>query len=295
MKKWIFVFSLVLAFNAYGVNDWTDCGTDAHGNTANCQYKIDTDGTLTIRGIGENGNIGNWLESSPPWMAQKNNIHNVVIENSIKDLGQRAFKGIRTIDPVQVPSSITQISDYAFNESSIKEVILPNSVVSIGWDAFSWSSLSKIDIPDSVTTIDSWAFRGTNLENIVFPDTLTSIGAATLTYLKHLKTLTIGENTELKNAFYLSSDTSIGVDFENLQIYCTGNTAKCDANLETAGYPNLKSQKATTKQINGVTYVYDASGKLVTTSGSRKEKRIYTIDEANQVTGTKNRVSIMYR
>ena len=57
----------------------------------------------------------------------------------------------------------------------------------------------------------------------------------------------------------------------------------------------LKSSKATTKQINGVTYIYDKSGKLVTSSGHRSEKRIYTIEEANAVAGARNRVSIKYR
>ena len=57
----------------------------------------------------------------------------------------------------------------------------------------------------------------------------------------------------------------------------------------------LKSSKATTKKINGVTYVYDKNGKLVTSSGHRTEKRIYTLEEANAVAGVKNRISIKYR
>ena len=40
---------------------------------------------------------------------------------------------------------------------------------------------------------------------------------------------------------------------------------------------------------------YDKNGKLVISSGHRREKRIYTIDEANAVAGEKNRVSITYR
>ncbi|MBR1915169.1 MAG: leucine-rich repeat domain-containing protein [Alphaproteobacteria bacterium] len=292
MKKLFFIISAT--FLPFSSNAWEACGIDANGNTANCEYQI-IDGTLTIRGTGNNGNIGDWLESSPPWAAQKASIHNVVIEDSIKDLGQRAFWAIHTTDPVQVPSSVTQICDYAFNGSSIAEIVIPNSVTSIGTDAFSWSGLEKINIPDSITSINGWSFRGTNIKNLVIPDSVTSIGAHAFTALSFLETLTISENTQLEQIFTNPYSQDLEINTSNLKIYCTGDTAKCDANLAAAGYPELKTSKATTKQINGVTYVYDKNGKLVTSSGQRTEKRIYTIDEANAVAGDKNRVSIKYR
>ena len=111
MKKWIFVFSAFLAFNAHGANDWLDCGEDAKGNTANCQYKIDTDGTLTVRGVGNDGNIGYWEQDTgviAPWRGK--GVTNVVIENSIKDLGQKGFYGITSQNSVVIPSSVETIS-----------------------------------------------------------------------------------------------------------------------------------------------------------------------------------------
>ena len=292
MKKLILFFGLGLAFNAYGINDWLDCGKDALGYTANCQYKIDTDGTLTIRGTGNSGNIGYWLyhdkdEIVQPWKGQ--GVTNVIIEDSIKDLGTLGFANIASENPIIIPSSVTQIRRYALDGVNVSEVIIPNSVTSIEEAAFAWSAIQKIDIPVSVKTIENSAFRGmTGLTDLIVPDSVEKIGSNALLYCSNLKILTIGENTQLSDLF----GTSIPA---NLKIYCTGDTAKCDANLAAAGYSDLKSSKATTQKINGVTYIYDKSGKLVTSSGHRTEKRIYTIEEANRVAGDKNRVSIRYR
>ncbi|MBR1915839.1 MAG: leucine-rich repeat domain-containing protein [Alphaproteobacteria bacterium] len=299
MKKLILFFGLGLAFNAYGINDWLDCGKDALGYTANCQYKIDTDGTLTIRGTGNSGNIGYWLyhdkdEIVQPWKGQ--GVTNVIIEDSIKDLGTLGFANIASENPIIIPSSVTQIRRYALDGVNVSEVIIPNSVTSIEEAAFAWSAIQKIDIPVSVKTIENSAFRAmTGLTDLIVPDSVEKIGSNALSYCSNLKILTIGENTQLGKIFTGFDGDGVFTDIANLKIYCTGDTAKCDANLAAAGYPELKTSKATTKQINGVTYVYDKNGKLVTSSGHRTEKRIYTIDEANAVAGDKNRVSIKYR
>ena len=150
--------------------------------------------------------------------------------------------------------------------------------------------------PEGIETIEDRAFEGsTELISVVIPDSVTSIGGGAFGYCLQLQSITIGENTKLEEIFRGTNSDTVFTDIANLKIYCTGDTAKCDANLETAGYPELKSIKASTKQANGVTYVFDNKGKLVTTSGRRTEKRIYTIDEANIVAGKVNSVKIRYR
>ncbi len=296
MKKYILILSTLFAFNTNAANDWLDCGTDANGDTANCQYKIDTDGTLTIRGVGNNGNIGVWDQDSgviAPW--REKGVTNVVIEESIKDLGAKGFNTIVSQNPIEIPSTITTITQKAFFGVNTSEIVIPDTVTLIKSDAFSWSGIQKIDIPDSVTTIEHSALRATSLTNLVVPDSVTFVGGYALSHIENLQTLTIGDNTQLDEIFTgWGSDAGVAYT-SGFKIYCTGDTSKCDANLAAAGYSDLKSERATTKKINGVTYVYDSKGKLVTTSGHRTEKRIYTIEEANQVAGKVNRVSIKYR
>ena len=295
MKKLLFI--LTATFFSFSSNAWEPCGTDAKGNTANCEYQIDASGTLTIRGVGNNGNIGYWYSAEQgaiiqPW--KNKGVTNIVIEDSIKNLGSYGFNGIKSTNPIEIPSTISQIRVASFFGVFTPEVIIPDTVTSIDSAAFSWSNIQKINIPESVTTISD-AFRGTPLTDIVIPDSVNSISDLAFSSCTNLQSITIGENTQLGKIFEGYNGDTIFTDIANLKIYCTGDTSKCDANLATAGYTDLKSSKATTKKINGVTYVYDKNGKLVTSSGHRTEKRIYTIDEANAVAGDKNRVSIRYR
>lgn len=292
MKKLFFIISAI--FLPFSSNAWEACGTDADGNTANCEYQI-INGTLTIRGVGNNGNIGSWKQDfGAPWKGK--GVTNVVIEDSIKDLGSQAFREVKSNNPIEISTSLTQISPLAFYELKTSEVIIPNTVNEIGSEAFSWSDIKKVTIPETVVAIGNNAFRGTQLTDIVFPDSVQSIGNKALSACTKLQSITIGENTNLGALFEGYDYDTISTDIANLKIYCTGDTEKCDANLAAAGYTDLKSSKATTKQINGVTYIYDKNGKLVTTSGHRSEKRIYTIDEANLVAKpTGNRVSITYK
>ena len=290
MKKTVLILGILSSFNA---NAWEPCGTDAEGNTANCEYQI-IDGTLTIRGVGNNGNIGSWSNDTgilAPWRGK--NVENVVIENSIKDLGQMGFVYIKSQNPITIPNSITTIGSNAFFAADTSEIIIPDSVTDISSTAFNWSSIKKIDIPDSVKILGG--LRGTNLVDVVVPDSVERIRDIAFSYCINLQSLTIGENTQINQIFDFY-DEERSENLENLKIYCTGDTKKCDANLEAAGYGELKSIKATTKQVNGVTYVYDNKGKLVTTSGKRKEKRIYSIEEASLVSKkTGNTFKLRYK
>ena len=264
MRTYVLILGLILSFKATA---WEDCGTDRHNNIANCEYQI-IDGTLILRGTNGIGNIGDWANVNTPWRNQS--IQNIVIESSIKDLGGQGFAYI-TSDKIEIPYGITNIS----------------------FDAFKWVQTREVIVPETVTRIDALAFAGSTIEKLVIPDCVESIGTAALYATTNLTTLVIGDHTSLGSIF--SYDGSMA-DTTNLKIYCSGDTAKCDANLEAAGYPEFKSIKATTKKINGVAYIYDTSGKLITTSGKRKEKRIYTLDEANAVTKpTGNTVRIKYR
>jgi len=266
MKKTVLILGILSSFNA---NAWEACGTDANGNTANCEYQI-IDGTLTIRGTGNNGNIGYWYSSAQydyvqPW--KDKGVKNVVIEDTIKDLGSYAFYVMNIQNPVVIPESVTSISNAAFDGLRAPEVIIPDSVEIIEEKAFHHTVISSaIVIPDSVTTIKSNAFG--------------FFGAANVDIVLSDKTQNIDSDA---------------LDSQNIRnIYCIGDIAQCQQNV--GGQFAGKIKQATTKKVNGVTYVYDNKGKLVTTSGKRKEKRIYTIEEANAVAKpTGNTVRIKYR
>ena len=268
MWKCVLVLALMASFSVSAANDcavgeencW-ECGQDCTARFNPSTKTFQVSGTGQMAGLATDGQAAN-----VPWSH---------IAPLVKEI---TFEG-----------SLQSISTYAFYHMPAENVTIPDTVTTIVYGAFYENhALQNITIPDSVTKIGPYSFYNTNIKNIVIPDSVTSIGGGAFSYCLQLQSITIGENTQLDKIF----DNTIP---QNLKIYCTGDTAKCDANLETAGYPELKSIGATTKQANGVTYVFDNKGKLVTTSGRRTEKRIYTIDEANAVAGKVNSVKIRYR
>ena len=106
-------------------------------------------------------------------------LSNIVIPNSVANIGDGAFRGCCFLNKVVIPDSVTSIGISSFEGcSSLVSVVIPNRVTSIGISSFEGcSSLVSVIIPDSVTSIGACAFQNcSSLSNIVFPDSVTSIG-----------------------------------------------------------------------------------------------------------------------
>lgn len=74
--------------------------------------------------------------------------------------------------------NIRTISDNAFRNSSVKEVVLPETVVNIREYSFAFSGVEKVVIPENVTLISEFAFYGSeNLKEAVLPKGLEEIAA----------------------------------------------------------------------------------------------------------------------
>jgi len=298
MNKSGFCMLWAFALMPCGVLAWEACGEDSLGKVANCEYQI-VDGTLTIRGTSDKGNIGRWQarDNPAPWSGQ--HVQNVVIESSIKDLGYQGFTYLKSDTPIVVPSSVKKISGDAFKYVKTSEVIIPDSVTSIEGYAFRDATIDKITIPDSVTSIGVYAFSNSNLQEIIIPDSVQTLGTGSLGGCSNLKTVVIGENVLLGNIFNDNRDYA-PVNLENLQMYCSAENTSCESALKSIG--------ATDEQIQNVLKTYTKEGNRYVIDGQRykslsdmkknqplKLKRIYTLDEAAKVSTDKNRLMIRYR
>ena len=116
----------------------------------------------------------------------------VVIPNSVTEIGAGAFSRCTGLTSVMIPNSVTSIGYCAFADcSGLTSVTIPNSVTSIDGSAFrGCTGLTSVTIPNSVTSIGSYAFAGgTGLTSVTIPDSVASMDIHYAFYgCKNLKT-----------------------------------------------------------------------------------------------------------
>ena len=216
-----------------------------------------------------------------------NNLTSVTIPNSVTSIGIGAFSH-NNLTSVVIPDSVTSIRDWAFNINNLTSVTIPDSVTEIGNHAFSNNNLTSVVIPDLVTSIGPSAFAGNDLTSVVIPDSVTSIRSDAFQGSQATDLVCSAENLQR----YLDA-SGVFVNSGDINLSCT--TGDCKAVLkawDTAKGTNYASRaKTILTNPDGSKAIYDLSGKLL----GYKNKRIYTIDEANQVTGKVNSVKIRYR
>ena len=89
----------------------------------------------------------------------------LVIPNRIDDydvvcIDKRAFIGNEKIWVVILPQTVTEIREYAFHQSSLRNIVLSSSIKRIGDGVFSNSHLTSIYLPSSINEIGNYLFLG---------------------------------------------------------------------------------------------------------------------------------------
>ena len=124
---------------------------------------------------------------------------NTTISNTIETIGVQAFAGCKALKSIKLANSVTTISEGAFAESGISEIILPNTVSYIGNYAFQNTHLRTITIPKSVLGIGEVAFSGN--------DSLTSVYLENGIGIIHSNAFSACEN--LKDVYCYSIDVPL--------------------------------------------------------------------------------------
>ena len=90
------------------------------------------------------------------------NLTNIIISNSVTDIGETAFRNCKKLTDIKLSNSLTSIPKDMFVQCyALTNVTIPNSVTSIGEQAFEYcNSLASIIIPKGVESIGSRAFTG---------------------------------------------------------------------------------------------------------------------------------------
>ncbi len=149
-------------------------------------------------------------------------VTSVTIPSSVTSIGAYAFNNSTSLASVtfQPASSVTTIESYAFMGcTSLTSIIIPQGVQSIANHAFPYcSSLTSINIPSSVTSIGMFAFfRCTSLASVNFEPTssLQNIEFKTFFGCTSLTSISIPSNvTSIGDSSFGSCNSLASITFE---------------------------------------------------------------------------------
>jgi len=254
----------------------TENGVDAKGNTT---YSL----TIEPVDISKNASVGNYSRygheqsetdtNYAPWRFE--NITEVNIKQGIEAIGRYAFCDMKSITSLQLPEGLKGINAASFNGTKITSLDLPSTVTSISGYAFGGAPIENINgLPDGIQSIGTRAFTGLKFTDLVIPSSVTNLS---------------------ESAF--GDDTYNKALIENL--YCEEKmVAACEAALQWrkdmgATVNVVPYQKTPNGQVFYNNKWYNSANDIL--SGHHAQKRIYSVDEANKVTGKKNSVSIRYK
>lgn len=275
---------------------------------SNLQWSL-SDGTLTITGSGEIGDIAD--TDRAPWYELRNEIYQVVLPEGLTSIGNLAFYECEKLQSVVIPNSVTRIGDFAFAYCKNMEMLnLGTGVVSIGEAAFSdCYRLTSLQLPDSLRSIGKKAFyRCETITTVTIPVGVTNLGVAAFGYCKSLVSATILANVrelpsllfygcELLNSIKLpDSVDSLGYhtfrDCEQLQtVYYNGESQKPEVIQQTIGrdVPNFRDEGTVTEgtgneSVSSGTVKEDECGNTVYESTSVTQKEDSTVSSQIQHT-----------
>ena len=188
--------------------------------------------------------VGENFEKIPNYYFRGANITDVVIPESVTEIGRSAFSGCRRLQNVEIPTSVTKIYAGAFdNCSGIKNITIPNSVVACGAAFYNCENLENLIIGNSLEKIADKTFSNCiKLKNVVIGNSVKSIGTEAFYNCKSLESISIPDSVEYisKNAFVDSGLKSIIVNNKKCVIEYDAATIPADAVIY--GHKNSPAQ-----------------------------------------------------
>ena len=139
---------------------------------------------------------------------------------------------------VVIPNSVTEIGDSAFRDcTSLKSIKMPDSVTVINYFAFDGcTSLTSVTLSKSLIEILDWSFEDCiSLKSITIPESVTSIGESAFQNCKSLKSIYIPKSVKFIGPYAFSACTamtSITMDVNN-DSYCVKDGILYDKKVKT--------------------------------------------------------------
>ena len=139
----------------------------------------------------------------------ENGLETIYIPDSVKEIGDEAFRACHNLTSIRLPKSLERINDGVFNGChSLKALIIPDSVVSIGNNSLARTGFETLKLPENLDEISEWAFEyAVHLKKIKIPDGITKINKGTFARCFELEKVTFSPNIDAIDdwAFYRCS------------------------------------------------------------------------------------------
>ncbi|WP_295213281.1 leucine-rich repeat protein [Ruminococcus sp.] len=142
-------------------------------------------------------------------------------------------------DSIELPESVTTISDYSFFASNIKTFKMGGNVKSIGEGAFMYcGNLESIELSATLENIGNWAFGNcTALSGVPLPETLKDVGVGAFVCCGSLNSITIPKSVENIGAY------AFGFYDDGDEIYKKQDNFKLTVYYQTAGEEYAQSSE----------------------------------------------------
>ncbi len=213
-----------------------------------------------------------------PELFKNLSIREIVFPDTVHTLTTCIFFRSRFTDSFTVPDSIQAISEQAFREARVSQVILPEHLEKIGERAFSKCSLNGIRIPESVTEMGAGVFYGcqelrkvslpgsmreipadfffdcAKLTDVVVPSGCETVGVSSFRGTPSLDRFSLPESVTViaRDAFMLSGVRSMNL--EHVEVICENAFGNCK-NLSEARLTRARVLGSRAFYQSGVTYV----------------------------------------
>ncbi len=137
------------------------CGSEGDGK--NLTWMLDSEGVLTISGLGKMKDYENDNKNRAPWYSSRKSLKKLVIKSGITSIGDYAFFDCSNLTgDLKIPSNVHSIGENAFGYCSgfNGSLTIENGVVEIKKYAFYHCKgfTGSLKIPNSVTYIGVYAF-----------------------------------------------------------------------------------------------------------------------------------------
>ena len=141
---------------------------------------------------------------------QKSKFNKVKIPNTIKNIGNSAFRKCINLTSVTVPKNVS-LGSLVFREcTSLKSAILSEGITNIPTSTFyGCTNLSTVKIPVTISKIDNFAFSKTNIKEVILPKGLTEIGQDAFSNCKALTSIYISSKVKTVGRYAFKGCTNL--------------------------------------------------------------------------------------